>query len=85
MGTNSWEWIFNMSILGVYIVDIYNIATQPLSYEGTYNAFFCGLTEDVINENINSRTNRPPSKRTGIKSPHVPVRKYVEAYILQSC
>ena len=44
-GTKIWDWHVSLSIFGVSVVDTYNITTQMLSYENTYNVFLCDLDE----------------------------------------
>ena len=40
LGTHSWYQRVNLSIFGVSVVGIYNVATQYLAYEETSHALF---------------------------------------------
>ena len=84
MGTGSWDRLVNLSIFCVSVVDTYSVATRSLAYEETSRVFFYDLAEEMIDNNIDSRQTRPPSKRTGRSASLVPVRKRVEAHLFQT-
>ena len=83
MGTYDQDKREKMSIFGFFVVEIYNVTKQSLEYEDNSNEFFCHFSEDIIENDMNSRPTRPPSWRTGkIKSP-VYVRKLLTAHLFQ--
>ena len=65
MGDHDWFWRVNLSMVGVSVIDSYNVATKYLSYEDTSNALLCDLNGDIIGNDMDSSPTRPPSCRTG--------------------
>ena len=84
LGTHYWYQRVKLSILGVYIVETYNLATQSLSYEETYNTFFCGFSEEMIDNDHYLIPTRPLYHITGRKKSPVTVRKRPETHIFQT-
>ena len=46
-------------MVGVSAVDSYNVATKYMEYEDTYHALLCALSEETIDDDINSSPTRP--------------------------
>ena len=41
-------------MVGVSVIDSYNVATQYLSYEDTHHALLCAFSEEIIDNDIDS-------------------------------
>ena len=74
-----------MIIFGVSIVDTYNIYNQSLAYKNTYRILLCALSEEIINNYLDSSTTRPPSNIIRRSTSNVPVRKRASAHLFQTC
>ena len=83
MDTRSWDRHVNLGIFCVSVVYNYNIDTQSLSYEMTSCVLFCALSEDVIDNDLDSRPARPPPKITGRITFLITIRTRLTAHIFQ--
>ena len=72
-------------MFGVSVVDTYNVATQSLEYEDTSHEFFCDLTENTIDNGVDSRPYIPSSWITGRSTSPLPVRNFPVAHLFQTC
>ena len=74
MVTQSWCQGVNPGTSGVSVVDTYDVETQYMEYEDTSNELLYDFTEDMIDNDLNSRPKRTPYWRNGRSETHVPIR-----------
>ena len=60
LNSNSWDKRVNMSIFGISVFCTCNVTTNYLAYEYNFCVFFYDLSEEMIDNDLDSRPNTPP-------------------------